>query len=105
MDACGILVRSEDISDVKETIIRRIYHDFHGDNVILTEELALLSVISECSASQNAATLLRVMEDMGAYPILLDGGADHLGITVGFRACYLEELIRRLYAKFEKEIF
>lgn len=105
VDACGILVRSEDISDVKETIIRRIYHDFHGDNVILTEELALLSVISECSASQNAATLLRVMEDMGAYPILLDGGADHLGITVGFRSCYLEELIRRLYAKFEKEIF
>ena len=73
--------------------------------MVLTENMALLSIIGEYSSSQNAGLLLQTMDEIGAEALLLDGGADRLGITVGFDADYLQDLIRRLYGKLEKIFF
>lgn len=105
IDACGFLVRNEDVASEKETIIQKIYEEFHAHQVVLTENMALLSIIGEYSSSQNAGLLLQTMDEIGAEALLLDGGADRLGITVGFDADYLQDLIRRLYGKLEKIFF
>ncbi|MBQ8497110.1 MAG: aspartate kinase [Clostridia bacterium] len=104
VDACGILVKSEDIQNEKEKILHEIHTYFHAESVVLTERMALLSVISEGSASQNTKIILQTMEEIGAVPLLLDGGADMLGVTVGFDESYLEKLIVRLYEIFEKDL-
>lgn len=103
VDACGILVKTEDIRSEKENLCRAILEYFGAESVLLSEDMALLSVIAEGSASRNAKTVLQTMEEIGAVPLLLDGGADMLGVTVGFDEKYLETLIIRLYEKWENE--
>ncbi len=97
VDTCGFLVRTEDIGTKKLEIITKIYEEFDAETVWITENMALLSVIGEGMATQNIHLMIETMAKIGAEPLLLDGGADKLGVTVGFDEKYTETLIRALY--------
>lgn len=97
VDTCGFLVRTEDIKKQKSEIVMKIYEEFDAEAVILTENMALLSVIGEGMAAQNTHLILKTMVSIGAEPLLLDGGADKLGVSVGLDERYTEKLIRQLY--------
>lgn len=99
VDACGFLVRSADISEQKEEIVQALRSAFRATSVTIKESMALLSIVGEEQPLQCAKLLFETMEEMAAYPLLLDGGADSLGITVGFEEDHLAALIRRLYEK------
>ena len=43
--------------------------------------------------------ILGAMAEIGAEPLLVDGGADRMGVTVGFDEQYLSLLIGKLYEK------
>ena len=97
VDACGFLVRAEDIKKREVEIIVKMYEEFEAETVLLTENMALLSVIGEGMAAQNVRLILETMAKIGAEPLLLDGGADKLGVTIGLNEKYTETLIRALY--------
>ncbi len=99
VDACGILVKSEEIQAHKENILKEIYRDFYAETVLLKENMALVSVIGEGMASDHIKIILQTMETLAIEPYLLDGGADTLGITVGFDEKYLQTLIAFLYER------
>ena len=65
----------------------------------MTANMALLSVIGEGMSSENTRMILQTMEEIGAEPLLVDGGADRMGITVGFDEQYLSHMIGKLYQK------
>ena len=62
-------------------------------------DMALLSVIGEGISSDSARMILQAMAEIGAEMLLVDGGADRLGVTVGFDRRYLQALIEKLYEK------
>ena len=99
VDAVGVLVYADDIGGRKEDILRDLFDLLHAESVTLTANMALLSVIGEGMASENTRMILQAMEELGAEPLLIDGGADKLGVTVGFDEAYLPSLITRLYEK------
>ena len=79
--------------------MRDLFDTLHAEAVTVTSDMALLSVIGEGMSSENARLVLQTMAELGAEPLLVDGGADKLGVTVGFDEAYLSELIARLYEK------
>jgi aspartate kinase len=99
IDAVGVLVYGEDIGGRRADILRDLFDILHAEAVTVTSDMALLSVIGEGMSSENARLVLQTMAELGAEPLLVDGGADKLGVTVGFDEAYLPELIARLYEK------
>ena len=97
VDAVGVLVNCEELQTDRETLEKELRAQFHAENISVTENLALLSLIGEGMSAEGTERLLRSMKEIGAEPILLDGGADSLGITVGFHEKYLKELIVNIY--------
>ena len=105
VDAVGILVKSEDIRKSKDILIRALTDELAAEKVVARENIALLSVVGEGSAEKYSSLILHAMQERGAVPILLDSGADTLGMTVGFDEKYLEMLISDLYLYAEKDLF
>ena len=99
IDAVGVLVYAEDLGGRKEDILRDLFEVLHAEAVTMTADMALLSVIGEGMSSENARMIFQAMAEIGAQPLLVDGGADRLGVTVGFDQCYLQALIAKLYEK------
>ena len=99
IDAVGVLVYGEDIGGRRADILRDLFDILHAEAVTVTSDMALLSVVGEGMSSENARLVLQTMAELGAEPLLVDGGADKLGVTVGFDEAYLSELIARLYEK------
>ncbi len=99
VDAVGVLVYGEDIGGRKEEILRDLFETLHAEAVTVTSDMALVSVIGEGTSSRTARLILEAMAELGAEPLLIDGGADRLGITVGFDERHLRALIERLYEK------
>jgi len=99
IDAVGVLVYGEDVGGRKDDILRDLFELLHAEAVSITENMALLSVIGEGLSSESARLILQTMAQIGAEPLLVDGGADRLGITVGFDERYLTSLIGKLYEK------
>ena len=99
VDAVGVLVYAEDLGGRKEDILRDLFEVLRAEAVTMTTDMALLSVIGEGLSSENARMILQAMTEIGAEVLLVDGGADRLGITVGFDQSYLQALIERLYDK------
>ncbi len=99
IDAVGVLVYGEDIGGRRADIFRDLFDVLRAEAVTVTADMALLSVVGEGMYSENARLILQTMEEIGAEPLLVDGGADKLGVTVGFDEAYLNDLIARLYEK------
>ena len=99
VDAVGVLVYGEDVGGRKEDIFRDLFELLHAEAVTVTVNMALLSVIGEGMSSENARMILQTMAEIGAEPLLVDGGADRMGITVGFDERYLSPMIEKLYEK------
>ena len=99
IDAAGVLVYGEDVGGRKEDILRDLFRLLGAEGVEITEDMALLSVIGEGISSETARLILQTMSEIGAEPLLVDGGADRLGITVGFNERYLPDLITAIYEK------
>ena len=97
VDAVGVLVYAEDLGGRKEELLRDLFEILHVRSVTMTSNMALLSVVGEGMSSQSARMILQAMEEIGAEPLLVDGGADRMGITVGFDESYLQALVTRLY--------
>ena len=99
IDSVGVLVYGEDIGGRTEDILRDLFENLHAEAVTMTANMALLSVIGEGMSSENTRMILQTMEEIGAEPLLVDGGADRMGITVGFDEQYLSHMIGKLYQK------
>lgn len=99
VDALGVLVYGEDIGGRKEEILRDLFERLRAEAVTVTSDMALVSVVGEGMSSETARMILQTMAEIGAEPLLIDGGADRLGITVGFDERHLRALIERLYEK------
>ncbi len=99
IDAVGVLVYAEDIGGRKEDILRDLFEILHAEAVTMITDMALLSVIGEGISSESARMILQAMAEIGAEMLLVDGGADRLGVTVGFDQRYLQALIEKLYEK------
>lgn len=99
VDAVGVLVYADDIGGRKEDILRDLFERLHAEAVTMTANMAILSVVGEGMSSENARLILGTMAEIGAEPLLVDGGADRMGITVGFDEQYLSSLIGKLYEK------
>jgi aspartokinase len=97
--AFGVLVYAEDLGGRKEELLRDLFENLHVRAVTMTSNMALLSVVGEGMSSQSARMILQAMEEVGAEPLLVDGGADRMGVTVGFDESYLQALVTRLYEK------
>ena len=100
VDAVGVLVYEDDIGGRKEDILKDLFEILRAEAVTMSENMALLSVVGEGMSSENARAILWTMAEIGAEPLLVDGGADRMGITVGFDERYLSEMIEALYKKF-----
>ena len=96
MDSVGILVSKDELRIAHEELVSALYERFPTQKIIVTENIALLSLIGEGLADESAGEILKAMKEIGARPILLDGGADSLGMTVGFHEKYLETLVKRI---------
>ena len=96
IDSVGILVSREELNVAQNELVCALYERFHAQKVTVTENIALLSLIGEGLADESGSEILRAMNEIGARPILLDGGADSLGMTVGFHEKHLEALIKRI---------
>jgi len=99
IDAVGVLVYAEDLGGRKEDILRDLFEILHAEAVTMITDMALLSVIGEGISSDSARMILQAMAEIGAEMLLVDGGADRLGVTVGFDRRYLQALIEKLYEK------
>ena len=99
IDAVGVLVYADDIGGRREDVLRDLFEILHAEAVTMTANMALLSVVGEGMSSENTRTILQTMSEIGAEPLLVDGGADKMGITVGFDEQYLSLLIAKLYEK------
>ena len=99
IDSVGVLVYGEDIGGRTEDILRDLFEILRAETVTMTANMALLSVIGEGMSSENTRIILQTMEEIGAEPLLVDGGADRMGITVGFDEQYLSPMIGKLYQK------
>ena len=99
VDAVGVLVYAEDLGGRKEELLRDLFEALHVRAVTMTSNMALLSVVGEGMSSQSARMILQAMEEVGAEPLLVDGGADRMGVTVGFDESHLQALVTRLYDK------
>ena len=99
IDSVGVLVYGEDIGGRTEDILRDLFETLRAEAVTMTANMALLSVIGEGMSSESTRTILQTMEEIGAEPLLVDGGADRMGITVGFDEQYLSVMIGKLYQK------
>ncbi|MBQ2987920.1 MAG: hypothetical protein IJD59_02320 [Clostridia bacterium] len=99
IDAVGVLVYGDDIGGRKEDILRDLFEKLSAEAVTVTADMALLSVVGEGLSSETARMILQTMAEIGAEPLLVDGGADRMGVTVGFDERYLTLLIHRLYEK------
>ena len=99
IDSVGVLVYGEDIGGRTEDILRDLFEILRAEAVTMTANMALLSVIGEGMSSENTRMILQTMEEIGAEPLLVDGGADRMGITVGFDEQYLSHMIGKLYQK------
>ena len=97
MDAVGVLVGKEELNIDQNEISEKLCEEFHAESVFVTEHIALLSLIGEGTSAEGARLILNVMKSLGAEPILLDGGSDSLGVTVGFDEKYLLPLIVTVY--------
>ena len=89
----------DDIGGRKEDILRDLFEKLSAEAVTVTADMALLSVVGEGLSSETARMILQTMAEIGAEPLLVDGGADRMGVTVGFDERYLTLLIHRLYEK------
>ena len=96
VDSVGILVSKDELRIAHEELVSALYERFPTQKIIVTENIALLSLIGEGLADESAGEILKAMKEIGARPILLDGGADSLGMTVGFHEKYLETLVKRI---------
>jgi len=99
VDSVGLLVNKDELNTAQEELVRQLYEDFHAEKVSVTEHIALLSLIGENLSAQSARLILKAMKEVGAEPILLDGGADSLGMTVGFHENFLLPLVKKLHAE------
>ncbi len=97
VDAVGVLVSKNELNTDQNDLVKALYEDFRAESVSVTEQIALLSLIGEGMSAEGTQQILNAMKEIGAQPILLDGGADSLGITVGFHEKYLLPLIRTIY--------
>ncbi|MBR7162086.1 MAG: hypothetical protein IKD07_06680 [Clostridia bacterium] len=97
VDAVGILVSRDELNIDQKTLVQEICERFAPEAVSVTERIALLSLIGEGMAADGTGELLNAMKRLGAEPILLDGGADSLGVTVGFHESYLLPMIETVY--------
>ena len=99
VDSVGILVKKNELNTDQNEIVEALYEKLHAESVSVTDQIALLSFIGEGMSAQGTRQILNAMKEIGAYPILLDGGADSLGITVGFHESYLIPLIQKISAQ------
>ncbi|MBQ3489137.1 MAG: hypothetical protein IJA86_00920 [Clostridia bacterium] len=97
VDAVGVLVSETELNTERETLVQALRTQFHAEEITVTEHIALLSLIGEGMSAQGTRQILKAMKEIEAEPILLDGGADSLGITVGFHEKYLQPLIQTIY--------
>ena len=98
VDSVGILVSKDELNIAQEELVSELHKRFGAQKVIVTENIALLSLIGEGLADESAGEILRAMKEIGARPILLDGGADSLGMTVGFHEKFLPALVKKILA-------
>ena len=97
VDCVGILVSKDDLRTDPDLLLQKLYEEFHAEKVFVTDQIALLSLIGEGLSAQGTSEILKAMKEIGAHPILLDGGADSLGMTVGFHEKFLPELVRKIH--------
>ena len=99
VDSVGILVRKEELNFDQNRLVEALCENFCAESVSVTEQIALLSLIGEGTSAEGTRRILNAMKEIGAQPILLDGGADSLGITVGFHEAYLLPLVQKISAE------
>ncbi|MBR5188422.1 MAG: hypothetical protein IKW18_08125, partial [Clostridia bacterium] len=97
VDCVGILVSKDDLRTEPNILLQKLYEEFHAEKVFVTDQIALLSLIGEGLSAQGTSEILKAMKEIGAHPILLDGGADSLGMTVGFHEKFLPDLVRKIH--------
>ena len=97
VDAVGVLIDKEELNIDQNEMAEKLCEEFHAEFVSVTEHIALLSLIGEGTSAEGTRLILNVMKTLGAEPILLDGGSDSLGVTVGFDEKYLLPLIVTVY--------
>ena len=105
VDSIGILVNENELNIDQNTLVSKLYTNFHAEKVSVTEQIALLSLIGEGLSAQGTSEILKAMREVGAKPILLDGGADTLGMTVGFHESFLHSLVEKIYRNIKGGIF
>ena len=105
MDSIGILVNKDELNIDQNTLVSELYTKFHAEKVSVTEQIALLSLIGEGLSAQGTSEILKAMRAVGAKPILLDSGADTLGMTVGFHEIFLSSLVEQIHRNIKGRSF
>ena len=105
VDSIGILVNENELNIDQNTLVSKLYTNFHAEKVSLTDRIALLSLIGEGLSAQGTSEILKAMREVGAKPILLDGGADTLGMTVGFHESFLHSLVEQIHRNIKGRSF
>ena len=97
VDSVGIAVKSADTEGKKDYILNEICHSVEPETVTLTDGIALVCIVGEHMGAEIPAALFGALATVGERPLLIDSGADDLGITVGIREESLIPVIRQVY--------
>lgn len=99
VDSVGIVVQSCDISGKRDYILNEICQCTEPETVGLTEHIALVSVVGEHMQMQVVRAVFDALCELEERPLVIDSGADELGLMIGVREECFECVIRMIYEK------
>ena len=97
VDAVGVVVKRQDVAGRQDYILNEICQCTEPEAVTLTESVALLCVVGERMGVTLLPRIFGALAKLGVCPLLLDSGADDLGVTLGLPEEALADAIRAIY--------
>lgn len=102
IDFVGIVVDSRRINGKKDYILNEICHAVFPEAVMVIDGIALIGVVGEKIGADRIAAVFEALAHIGENALLIDGGADEIGITVGVREESLYTAIRAIHEEILK---
>ena len=102
IDTMTIMLKTEDIANIREDLIVDIRHSVHPDSIYIQDGIALIAVVGRAmvKAKGTAAKLFSAIAKADINVKMIDQGSDELNIILGIEESDFEKAMSAIYHEF-----